>query len=74
MNLVAKLLLKLWINREGNHFAVSFFRILVNRDLVGTFGCRHGDDYHLGGDLAESIESLAKQLGWKSELEGHLKN
>ena len=46
-------------------------RVLINRDLVGSFGCREYD-HHVGGDLVEGISQLAKHLGWKDDLDKYL--
>lgn len=43
-------------------------RLLVNRELVGSFGSR-GDDCVLPGDLVDSVKKLAAALGWADELE-----
>ena len=38
-------------------------RLLINRDLVGSFGTRE-KDCHMSGDLVKNIELLANKLGW----------
>ena len=43
-------------------------RLLINRDLVGSFGTRAKDN-HLSGDLVNSIKLLVEKLGWTGELE-----
>jgi len=47
-------------------------RLLINRDLVGSFGTRH-KDHHLSGDLVKSIELLVDKLGWTEELKEYCK-
>ena len=42
-------------------------RLLINRDLVGSFGTRT-NDHHLGGDLVKSLELLVDKLGWTEEM------
>ena len=42
-------------------------RLLINRDLVGSFGTRE-KDCHMSGDLVKNIELLANELGWSEEL------
>lgn len=51
---------------------VSAPRLLINREAVGSFGCRSGDVI-LKGDIIESVCSLAETLGWKSDLENMFK-
>jgi len=45
-------------------------RLLINRDLVGSFGTRP-KDLHLSGDLVESIKLLVDKLGWTDEMKGY---
>ncbi|XP_042864065.1 NAD-dependent protein deacetylase sirtuin-3-like isoform X2 [Penaeus japonicus] len=42
-------------------------RVLINRDVVGSFGSRIGDVV-LNGDLVEGIWGLAKAIGWSEKL------
>jgi NAD-dependent SIR2 family protein deacetylase len=49
---------------------VNCRRILFNRELVGDFGDREGDDLFHGGDCDETIGLLAQALGWEGELKG----
>jgi len=42
-------------------------RLLVNRDLVGSFGTRK-KDHHLSGDLVNNIQILVDKLGWAEEI------
>lgn len=42
-------------------------RVLINRDVVGSFGTRIGDVI-LNGDIVESIWDLAKEIGWSEKL------
>ena len=42
-------------------------RLLINRDLVGSFGTRT-NDHHLGGDLVKSLQLLVDKLGWTEEM------
>lgn len=42
-------------------------RLLINRDVVGSMGCRQ-NDYLLVGDIVEEIDSLASDLGWRDDL------
>ncbi|KAG8234918.1 hypothetical protein J437_LFUL015326 [Ladona fulva] len=42
-------------------------RLLINRELVGSFGYRDFDNM-LVGDIIESIRNLAKDIGWEEEL------
>ena len=42
-------------------------RLLVNRDLVGSFGTRK-KDHHLSGDLVNNIQILVDKLGWTEEM------
>ena len=55
----------------ADNFPYGRPRILINRDLVGSFGYRD-HDYHIGGDLVEGITKLADGLGWKKELSKYL--
>jgi NAD-dependent deacetylase sirtuin 3 len=43
-------------------------RLLLNRNLVGSFGSR-GEDCALLGDLVDNITVLADKLGWAAELQ-----
>ncbi|XP_067012810.1 NAD-dependent protein deacetylase sirtuin-3 isoform X2 [Anabrus simplex] len=43
-------------------------RLLLNRDVVGTFGMRNRDAV-LTGDITENVAKLAKILGWEKELQ-----
>ncbi|MCJ1281809.1 Sir2 histone deacetylase Hst2 [Xylographa opegraphella] len=43
-------------------------RILINKELVGDFGCR-ADDVLIIGDCDEGVRRLASALGWLGELE-----
>lgn len=42
-------------------------RLLINRDVVGSMGCRQ-NDFLLVGDIVEEIDSLASDLGWQEDL------
>jgi len=42
-------------------------RLLINNDLVGSFGSRP-NDFALLGDLHRSIDSICDKLGWKEDL------
>ena len=42
-------------------------RLLINRELVGSFGSR-GLDYVIDGDLIEGVGKLAKEMGIDSDL------
>ncbi|XP_064121448.1 NAD-dependent protein deacetylase sirtuin-3-like [Macrobrachium nipponense] len=42
-------------------------RVLINRELVGSFGTR-ANDYMLLGDLTSSVKRLVKSIGWENEL------
>ena len=46
-------------------------RVLINRDLVGSFGCRDRD-YFLGGDLVESVRTLVELLGWNDDMSKYI--
>jgi len=46
-------------------------RLLINRDLVGSFGTRT-NDHHISGDLAVTIQLLVDKLGWSEELKRYL--
>jgi NAD-dependent histone deacetylase SIR2 len=43
-------------------------RVLINKELVGDFGCRP-DDVVVLGDCDEGVRKLADALGWRDELE-----
>jgi NAD-dependent histone deacetylase SIR2 len=43
-------------------------RILINKELVGDFGCR-SDDVVVLEDCDEGVRKLADALGWRDELE-----
>ncbi|KAK7085059.1 NAD-dependent protein deacetylase sirtuin-3, mitochondrial [Halocaridina rubra] len=43
-------------------------RVLINRDVVGSFGSRT-NDYMLLGDLEDCVRQLVNCLGWATELE-----
>ena len=44
-------------------------RLLINRNRVGTFGSREGDQV-VQGDLIQTIQALADAMGWAKELRG----
>ena len=46
-------------------------RLLINRDLVGSFGTRE-KDYHLPGDLVKNLELFVDKLGWTEEMKYYL--
>ena len=46
-------------------------RLLINRDLVGSFGTRE-KDYHLPGDLVKNLELFVDKLGWTEEMKHYL--
>ena len=49
-------------------------RLLINYDLVGSFGARPKDSALLG-DIVQSIEKLTKVLDWSDDLlEAQLEN
>ena len=49
-------------------------RLLINYDLVGSFGARPNDSALLG-DIVQNIEQLAKVLDWSEDLlEAQLEN
>lgn len=49
-------------------------RLLINYDLVGSFGARPNDSALLG-DIVQNIEQLAKVLDWSDDLlEAQLEN
>ncbi|PSN41036.1 NAD-dependent protein deacetylase sirtuin-3 [Blattella germanica] len=52
----------------GTSLEDSIPRILLNRDVVGSFGFR-GKDLVMQGDIIESVKSLATALGWMDDLE-----
>jgi len=39
-------------------------RILINRELVGSFGSRK-EDFVLPGDLTESVKKLSEEMAFK---------
>ena len=43
-------------------------RLLLNMTPVGSFGSR-GEDALILGDLVDGVLSLARELGWDTELE-----
>lgn len=55
----------------ADNFPYGRPRVLINRDLVGSFGCREYD-HHVGGDMVEGISQLAQHLGWKADLDKYL--
>ncbi|XP_068230211.1 NAD-dependent protein deacetylase sirtuin-3-like isoform X2 [Palaemon carinicauda] len=48
-------------------------RVLINRELVGSFGTRE-NDYMLLGDLTSSVERLIKAIGWENDLKDLMKD
>jgi NAD-dependent SIR2 family protein deacetylase len=44
-------------------------RLLINRDLVGTFGDGKGTDVFMQGDCDDSVRQLCRLVGWEDELD-----
>lgn len=54
-------------------------RLLINRDLVGTFCRGKGTDVFMEGDCDDSVRQLCRLVGWEEELDAiyastHIKN
>jgi len=44
-------------------------RLLINRDLVGTFSRGKGTDVFMQGDCDDSVRQLCRLVGWEDELD-----
>jgi NAD-dependent histone deacetylase SIR2 len=44
-------------------------RLLVNRDIVGTFRPENMNDVILQGDCDEGVRELCRLIGWEEELD-----
>lgn len=44
-------------------------RMLVNRDIVGSFRLSNENDVIMQGDCDEGVKQLCKLIGWETELD-----